>query len=185
MDQARTMLKAAGNTPNLATACKNISWVYYHEGRLPEALDAIEEAWKYAELTNSPAIQAGVSLSFGMVLFSANKDAEAWKQIEIALMKASYTVDRFTIARALEYMGYGYLRRGDYRNAYGAYEAAADGSVEAGLAARCKKNMARIKRKQGNPDIVVGFSRPGIDNDKTLFYPHVQASPSELPISDS
>jgi len=82
-------------------------------------------------------------------------------------------------------MGYGYLRRGDYRNAYGAYEATADGAVEARLAERCKKNMARIERKQGNPDTVIGFSRPGMDNDKTPFYPPVQASPSELPISDS
>jgi len=185
LDQARTMLKAAGNTPNLATACKNISSVYYHEGRLPEALDAIEEAWKHAELTNSPGIQANISLNFGTVLFSADNDAEAWKWIKIALMKASYTGDRFNIAHALEYMGYGYLRRGDYRNAYGAYEAAADGAVEAELAERCEENMARIERKQGNPDTVVGFSRPGIDNDKTLFYPPVQASTSELPISGS
>jgi len=186
LDQARTMLKAAGNIFNLAAACHIISWVYYHEGRFPEALDAIEEAWKHAELTDGPTIQANVSLSFGMVLFSADKDAKAWKQIEIALMKASYTGDRFIIARALEYMGYGYLRRGDYRNAYGAYEAAADGALGAGFAERCEENMARIERKQGNPDIVVGFSRPGIDIDKTLFYPPVQASPSELiPISDS
>jgi len=185
LDQARTMLKAAGNISNLAAACHSITWVHYHEGRLREALDAIEEAWKYAELTNSPSIQASISLSFGMVLFSADKDAKAWKQIEIALMKASYTGDRFNIARALEYMGYGYLRRGDYRNAYGAYEAAADGAVETGHAERCEENMARIGRKQGNPGIVVGFYRPGMDNDKTPFYPPVQASPSELPISDS
>jgi tetratricopeptide (TPR) repeat protein len=129
LDQARTMLKAAGNISNLAEACQMISWVHYYEGRLPEALDAIEEAWKYAELTDSPFIQATVSLDFGKVLFSANKDAEAWKQIEIALMKASYTGDRLGIARALEYMGYGYLRRGDYQNAYGAYEAAAENTL--------------------------------------------------------
>jgi tetratricopeptide (TPR) repeat protein len=123
---------------------------------------------------------------FGKVLFSANKDAEAWKQIEIALMKASYTGDRFTIARALEYMGYGYLRRGDYQNAYGAYEAAAErylGTVDARVVELCKDNMARIERKQGNPDTVIGFYRPPLDIDKTLFYPPVQASMSELPIS--
>jgi len=183
LDQARTMLKAAGNISALAGACQTISWIHYHEGRLPEALDAIEEAWKYAELTDSPTVQAIVSLSFGMVLFSADKDAKAWNQIAIALMKASYTGNRLTITRALEYMGYGYLRRGDYRNAYGAYEAAADGTVEADFA--CEENMARIERKQGNPDTVVGFFRPAMNNDKTLFYPPVQASPSELPISDS
>jgi len=83
------MLKATGNNFNLADACHLISWVHYHEGRLPEALDAIEEAWKHAELTDSPSIQANVSLSFGTVLFSADKDAEAWKQIEVALMKES------------------------------------------------------------------------------------------------
>jgi tetratricopeptide (TPR) repeat protein len=189
LDQARTMLKAVGNIPNLAAACQIISWVHYNEGRLLEALDATEEARKYAELTDSPFTQATVSLTFGAVLFSANKDAEAWKQIEIALMKASYTGDRFYIARALEYMGYGYLRRGDYQNAYGAYEAAAEkylGTVHADRAGgRCEDNMARIKRKQGNPDIVVGFHRPGLDVDKTLFYLPVQPSVSDALISGS
>ena len=186
--QARTMLKAAGNIPTLATACRFISWVHYSEGRLQEALDAIEEAWKHAELTDNPSIQANVSLMFGLVLFSANKDARAWKQIEIGLLKASYTGDRLNIARALEHMGYGYLRRGDYRNAYGAYEAAAErylGTVDADVVELCEDNMASIERKQGNPDTVVGFYRPNMDIDKTLFYPPVQASTSELLISGS
>jgi tetratricopeptide (TPR) repeat protein len=109
-----------------------------------------------------------------MVLFSANKDAEAWKQIEIALMKASYTGDRLGIARALEYMGYGYLRRGDYQNAYGAYEAAAErylGTVDADDVELCKDNMARIERKQGNPDTVVGFYRPRFGHRQNPFLP--------------
>ena len=188
LDQARTMLKATGNIPDLTDACQFISWVHYKEGRLPEALDAIAEAWKYVELTGSPSIQTHVSLTFGMVLFSANKDAEAWKQIEIALMKASYTGDRLHIARALEYMGYGYLRRGDYQNAHGAYEAAAErylGTVDARDVPLCKDNMAKIERKQGNPNTVVDFYRPRFDVDKTLFYPPVQASASDMPISDS
>jgi tetratricopeptide (TPR) repeat protein len=188
LDQARTMLKAAGNIPTLATACQIISLVHYNEGRLPEALDAIEEAWKYAELTDMPSMHASVSLRFAVVLFSANKDAQAWKQIEIALMKASYIGNRLNIARTLVYMGYGYLRRGDYQNAYGAYEAAVErylGTVDAHVVERCKDNMARIERKQGNPDAVVGFYRPDMDIDKTLFYPPVQAATSELPISGS
>ena len=104
-------------------------------------------------------------------------------------MKASYTGDRFQVARALEYMGYGYLRRGDYHNAYGAYEAAVEkylGTVRADRSGeRCKANMARIEQKQGNPDISVGFYRPGLDVDATLFYPLVQASASDMPISGS
>ena len=190
LDQARTMLKAAGNISNLATACQIISLVHYNEGRLPEALDAIEEAWKYAELIDSPSIQTYASLVFGVVLFSANRDAEAWTQIEITLMKASYTGDRLSIARALHYMGYGYLRRGDYHNAYGAYEAAAErylGTVDTFDEKLCRDNMAKIERKQGNldSDTVVGFYRPGLDIDRTLFYPPIQASTSELPISRS
>ena len=182
------MLKAAGSTFNLAEACQIISWVHYYEGRLPAALDAIEEAWRRAELTDSPSIQALVSLDLGQFLFSANRDAKAWKYIEIALMKASYTGDRLNIARALQYMGYGYLRRGDYQNAYGAYKAAAEGylgTVDAHVVELCKDNMARIERKQGNPDTIIGFYRPGLEVDKTLFYPPVQASTSELPISGS
>ena len=74
----------------------------------------------------------------------------------------------------------GYLRRGDYQNAYGAYEAAAEkfsGTIHTSSAKHCKENMARIERKQRNPDEVVGFYRPRVDSDKTLFYP-VQTSSS-------
>jgi len=187
LDQARTMLKAAENIPNLAAACQMISSVHYYEGELQEALDAIEEAWKHAELTDSQYIQAHVSLTFGMVLFGANRDAKAWKHIEIALMKASYTGDQLLIAGALQYMGYGYLRRGDYQNAYGAYEAAAErflGTVDAHVGELCKDNMAKIEWKQGNPDAVVGFYRPSLDVDETLFYPPVPSA-SDMPIYSS
>jgi len=126
LDHARTMLKLVGNNPSLAYACQVIFWVHYNVGRLPEALDAIEEAWEHAQLTENVSIQAEIS---GRFLFNANRDAEAWEYIEISLMKASYVGNRFTVAQALEYMGYGYLRRGDYQNAYGAYEAAAETSL--------------------------------------------------------
>ena len=61
-------------------------------------------------------------------------------------------------------MGYGYLRRGDYLNAYGAYKAAAEsylGTVdEEPFCTNCKDNMAKIKDIQKNPDLNVGFERP-------------------------
>ena len=174
MDQAKAVFKALENTPNLARAYQLISRVHYDQNRLPEALDTIEEAWKYAELADSRYTQIGISLNLGRSLFSANRDTKAWKYIEISLTNASYIGDRIQAARALEYMGYGYLRRGDYQNAYGAYEAASEkyrGTFGARIAERCKDNMASIKGKQGNPDAVIGFYRPLMDIDKTLFYP--------------
>jgi tetratricopeptide (TPR) repeat protein len=191
LDQARTMLKSAGNIYNLAKIYQITSWVHYGQGRLLEALDAIEEAWKHAQLTEKVSIQASISLSFGRTLFSANRDAEAWKYIEISLMKASYIGDRLTVAQALEYMGYRYLRRSDYQNAYDAYEAAAEhyiGTVYANTDGEtCKNNMARIKQKQDNIDTIIGFHRHGLDIDFiTLFYPPaVQASVTDMPISGS
>ena len=175
LDHAITMLKATSNIPNLASAYRVISWVHYDGHMLPAALHAAEEAWKYVELTDNLSVQAEISLDLGRILFSANRDAEAWEYIEISLMKASHIGERFTVARALEYMGYGYLRRGDYQNAYGAYEAAAEkylGTVEADIAEVCNENMARIKQEQGNTDTVIGFYRHHLDIDsETLFYP--------------
>ena len=175
LDQARTMLKAAENPYNLAEACQVISWVHYRQGRLPEALDAIEEAWKHAQLTENVSIQAVISLDFSKILFSTNRDTEAWEYLELSLMKASYLGNRVVVARALEYMGYGYLRRGDYQNAYGAYEAAAEkyvGTAEACVTRMCEENMARIKRKEEDTDMVIGFYRPAIEVDsEILFYP--------------
>ena len=188
LDQARFLLKTVGNTYNLANAYRITSWVHGNEGRLPEALGAIKEAWKYAQLTEHEFIQGLVSLDFGRILFSINKDTEAWVHLELSLMKASYFGDRISVAQTLEYMGYGYLRRGDYQNAYNAYKAAAEkyiGTLDArDSIRRCKKNMARIKTKEKNTDIVIGFHRPAIDTDyKILFYPFLQPSASELPIS--
>ena len=68
------------------------------------------------------------------------------------------------------------LRRGDYVNAYSAYEAAAEsylGTVdEEPDGTTCKANMAKIKDMQRNPDLNVGFQRSRWDNDwPSLFYP--------------
>jgi tetratricopeptide (TPR) repeat protein len=173
MDRARTAFKAVGHTHNLARAYHVISWVHLKEHRLSDALDAIEEAWKYAELAASRHVQLNISLTFGSILFITNRDTEAWKCIEISLINASYIGDRVRTARALAYMGYGYLRRGDYQNAYGAYEASTEKAFDSRFVnlKLCKENMDRIKRKQLNPDEVIGFHRPAWDCDKTLFYP--------------
>ena len=188
IDRAKAMFKAVGHTLNLARAYQVISGVHLGENRLPDVLGAIEEAWKYAELTASRYLQMTISLILGIVLFSTNQDTKAWKHIEITLMNASYIGDRLHVARALEYMGYGYLRRSDYQNAYGAYDAAAEnyiGTIYPDSVKRCKNNIAGIERKQENPDTVVGFYRPGVENDKTLLYPPVQAYVSEPPVSHS
>ena len=188
MDLARTVFKAVENNLFLAWAYQSISWVHNAENRFSDALVAIEEAWKYVELTASRYSQMYISLDFGIILFRTNQDTKALKNIEISLINASYIGDQIQVARAWEYMGYGYIRRGDYQNAYGAYEAAGEnylGTVESYDAKVCKDNMARIKKKQGNPDAVVGFYRPRLDIDKSLFYPPVQAFASQLPVSHS
>jgi uncharacterized protein HemY len=68
------------------------------------------------------------------------------------------------LQRLLEYLGYGYLRRGDYGNAYEAYEAAAvkyGQSGEAWVEERYgRDNTTRIKRKREEYDVVIGFRRP-------------------------
>jgi tetratricopeptide (TPR) repeat protein len=174
LNRALIMLKAVKNIPNLAIAYQVIARVHYREWRLPEALDAIQEAWKLVESGSDPNAKALISLESGLIHFSANRDTEAWKLTEIALMQASQYGDRLTVARALDLMGHGYLRRGDYDNAYGAYEAAAEkyrGTVNADRESVCKDNMARIKMKQRNPDAEVGFYRLHMDPDKSLFYP--------------
>ena len=180
MDRARTIFKAVGHNFYLANAYHVISWVHLAERRLPDALYAIEEAWKYAELTASRHSQMVISFTFGKILFNTDQDTKAWKYIEISLINASYVGARYEVAKALEYMGYGYLRRGDYQNAYGAYEAAAGNEKYLGILGThvtkaCKNNMAKIGRKQGNPEAVIAFNRPSTDTDKTLFYPPVQA----------
>ena len=153
-----------------------IAIVHYQERRLPEALDAAKEAWKLSEPDNDMVDQAQNSFVLGRILFSMNRDTEAMKYMEISLTKNLELGNRRESARTLEYMGYGYLRRGDYLNAYNAYESAAEsyrGTVdeEAG-STLCKDNMAKIKDKQKNPELNVGFERSRSDNNwPSLFYP--------------
>ena len=94
--------------------------MYYHEKRLPEALDAAKEAWKLSEPLSDMVNQAQISFVLGMILLSANRDAEASLTTNLELGNRLYS------AITLEYMGYGYLRRSDHLNAYGAYKAAAE-----------------------------------------------------------
>ena len=153
-----------------------IATVHYYEKRLPEALDAAEEAWKISEPDNNLADRADISFLLGRILFSANRDTEASKYIEISLTKNLELGNRRESAGTLEYMGYGYLRRGDYFNAYSAYEAAAESYIgtvdEEPDHTTCKDNMAKIKDMQKNPDLNVGFTRSRSDMDwPSLFYP--------------
>jgi len=136
----------------------------------------VKEAWKLSETDNILVVQAKNSFLFGVILFSANRDAEAWKYMEIALTKNLELGNRSFSASTLEYMGYGYLRRGDYLNAYNAYKAASEsflGTVdEEPDGTTCKENMAKIKDKQKNPNLNVGFKRPRTDSNwSSLFYP--------------
>jgi tetratricopeptide (TPR) repeat protein len=179
LNRALIMLKAVKNIPYLASAYQVSAVVLDRERRLPEALDAIQEAWKLIESSSNLNTQAIISLDSGLIHFSANRDTEAWKHTERALMKASLVGNQLITARALELMGYGYLRRGDYENAYGAYEAAAEkysGTIYGET--RCQDNMARIRRKQRDPDLDVGFKRHGTDPDRSLFYSLSRAAAS-------
>ena len=173
MDRARNVFEVVGHTLYLARTYHVISWAQLDERRFSDALDAVEKAWKYAELTASPYPQMTISRTFGRILFNTNQDTKAWKYIKISLINASYVGDRYQVAQALEYMGYGYLRRGDYQNAYGAYEAAAEkytGTIFTRFAETFQDNLERIKQKQESPDAVIAFYRPSMDIDQTLFY---------------
>jgi tetratricopeptide (TPR) repeat protein len=180
LERGRDILKSVGNVIYLARAYQCIARVHYYEWRFPEAVDANQEAWKYALSSDNQSDQMYISMSLATFLFSADRDTEAWKYLNIRLMKASYIGNRLQVAYAYEHMGYGYLRRGDYRNAYGAYEAAAEnyrGTFDARCEKNCKENMDRIKQKQKNPDMVIGFCRHYFDVDESAFYPPtVQAS---------
>ena len=72
IDQAKTVFKAVGDSVNLARAYQSISWVHYAERRLWEALDAIEKAWKYVELSDGRYTPISIPLDLGRTLFNTN-----------------------------------------------------------------------------------------------------------------
>ncbi|KDR71119.1 hypothetical protein GALMADRAFT_144185 [Galerina marginata CBS 339.88] len=177
LEQGSALLRTVRNVPNLANACQVIAQVHYKECSFSEALDAIGEAWRLAETIDVPALQAVVAGAFCSILFSVNRDTEAWNRLETYFTKAQHIGNLNQIADALEYMGYGYLRQGAYQNAYSAYEAAARQYLNSSFPWHeqiCKDNMAKINQKQADPNLVVGFHRPSAENNKSVFYPFSQ-----------
>ena len=59
----------------------SIAAVQHYEKRLPEALDAAEEAWKLSEPDNDLVTHARIFFLLGTILFCANRDTEAWKYL--------------------------------------------------------------------------------------------------------
>ena len=69
---------------NINSLCSEVYFwiaiVHYNEKRVLEALDAAEEAWRLSEEPHNNLVdQARMSLLLGVILFSANRDTEAWK----------------------------------------------------------------------------------------------------------
>ena len=96
----RALIMLSENTSFLAY--QTIARVQYYARRFTEALDAIQEAWKLVESNVDPSSLLDVCLESGKIHFSANRDTEAWKHIETALMMASQIGNRLKIGRALE-----------------------------------------------------------------------------------
>ncbi|KDR85866.1 hypothetical protein GALMADRAFT_234981 [Galerina marginata CBS 339.88] len=187
LDRAKAMLKgvAVGNGPFLTTAYSTAAEVQYREGRVMDALATIEEAWKLAQTIEIPFLQAAVTRNLCVFLFRVDRDAEAWHYLKMYLTNSLHLGNQSELAIALHYMGYGYLRQGDYRNAHSAYEAATERYVSTGAAwgvGICKDNIARIEQKLADPNSGVGFTRPSYENNKSLYYP-ISAN-DQLPASD-
>ncbi|EDR09251.1 uncharacterized protein LACBIDRAFT_296727 [Laccaria bicolor S238N-H82] len=89
LSQAEILLTVLENDANLAYAYQITARVYYHRHQLQDALAAVDEAWKYAELSDSSYIQAFISQEYARILFSADRDREAWARLEVSLMMAA------------------------------------------------------------------------------------------------
>ncbi|PPQ95395.1 hypothetical protein CVT26_008240 [Gymnopilus dilepis] len=180
---AKTVLEAGGNSLDIAEVYQAIGRLHLQQKQFTEAKDAIEEAWRHAEMSKIPSIQAQVSLELGDILYSLDRDAEAMKYVEIGLIMSSQVGHIRELASALEYMGYGYLRRGDYQDAYSAYIAAEEkylqGDAHIVHPERCKANGAKIKEKLSCPEESIGFERPFWSCDKSLLY--LAYNPSDTP----
>ncbi|KDR85865.1 hypothetical protein GALMADRAFT_234980 [Galerina marginata CBS 339.88] len=187
LDRASAVLKGVGNAVFLTSTYCTIAEVQYKEGKVMEALATIKEAWKLAEAIDIPSVQAVVTRDLCVVLFRVDRDAEAWHYLKIYLTNSLHLGNQSELAIALHYMGYGYLRQGDYQNASSAYKAAAEKYVGTGTAwgeGICKDNIARIEQKLADPNSGVGFIRPPYENNTSLYYPiNGQVPSSDVSIS--
>ncbi|EDR10070.1 uncharacterized protein LACBIDRAFT_325656 [Laccaria bicolor S238N-H82] len=84
--QAIALLKVLKNNANLAYAYQITARVHCHQHQLQDALAAVETAWKYAELSDSPYLQAFISQEHAGILLSADRVQEAWGCFETSLV---------------------------------------------------------------------------------------------------
>ena len=59
--------------------------VHCHRHQLQDALAAVEAAWKYAELSDSPYVQAFVSQVYTGILLSADRAPEGLARFRVSL----------------------------------------------------------------------------------------------------
>ena len=172
--RAKNVLESAGSTLDLIEVYHMMGRLLLSKNRIADAVDALEEGWKLAAPTSIPYLHAMASSDLAKALVSSNRDADAMPYLEIALTTTKFLGNQWQVSIALEYMGYVYLRRGDYQNALNAYEAATNTymqkTTDKDSGRRCEENAARIMRKLVN-DEVVGFFRPIWDPNKSLFEP--------------
>jgi len=155
-----------------------LDWLYVPD---EQVLEAAQEAWEVVEHLDPSPICGHIPWLSGMVLIRMGQLVGASQFFEKYLRTSQYVGGVLDIADALSCFGYLYLHTGAYSDAYSAFEAAAEKYADLGdespdrqvFEPRCRENMERIKLKQENPDLRIGFYRPRCDRDeyRDLFYP--------------
>jgi len=146
-----------------------------------QVLDAVRKAWEAVKFLEPSPIYGDILLLSGMVLLRMGRLIDASHYFERCLSAQQYVGATCAAADALSWFGHMYLHTGAYSDAYSAFEVAAKKYADLGdespdrrrYEPKCRENMERIKLKQENLDLRIGFYRQRGDRDqyRDLFYP--------------
>ena len=73
--------------------------MHYHQHQLQDTFAADQEARKYAELSDSPYVQAFISQEYARILFSADRYQEALHRLDESLMMLRQVRNRDEVAK--------------------------------------------------------------------------------------
>ena len=141
---------------DLADVLQLLAKLHHTSSRLPEALDAIEEATN-AIPSSDNRMRGVIGRTHGEILISLGQFDKALSKLEESLLLSQQVGHLFGTAWTLEHFGFIYASRGHYEDAIMAYEAAANTYSQTNTETspmskrgikRCQDNLIRIEEKK-------------------------------------
>jgi serine/threonine protein kinase/tetratricopeptide (TPR) repeat protein len=169
---ALDVARKSNNTKTAAGVSQSIGQVLIYQGRFGAAVSAMQDSVTGFRATNNKSFELAESLNnLADALAQAGRGDESIKPLDEATNLAAELKNESIRSGLLITRGDAAFYRGDYKNATGAYEQAAQAASIAKDREKvliAKTNLARIASADGRPQSAIGALRAAIKESESL-----------------